>query len=62
MGVGEERNGKDKLMTEVEQGMTVEEKKLGEEARFCCIKGESGCKFKRRSCCRGEGSFVLEDD
>jgi hypothetical protein len=49
MGVGEERNGKEKLMTEAEQGMTVEEKKLGEEAMFCCI--------KERSCCRGEGSF-----
>jgi hypothetical protein len=32
MGVGEERNEKKKLMTEAEQGMTVEEKKLGEEA------------------------------
>jgi hypothetical protein len=28
MGVGEERNGKEKLVTEVEQGMTV--KKRGE--------------------------------
>jgi hypothetical protein len=33
MGVGKERNGKEKLMTEAEQGMTVKkEEKLGEEA------------------------------
>jgi len=32
MGVGEERNGKEKLMTEVGQGMTMKEEKLGEEA------------------------------
>jgi len=31
MGVGEERNGKDKLMTEAGQGMMVKEEKLGEE-------------------------------
>jgi hypothetical protein len=29
-------------MTEAEKGMTVEEKKLGEEARFCCIKRGTG--------------------
>jgi len=32
MGMGEERNGKEKLMTEAGQGMTVKEEKLGEEA------------------------------
>jgi hypothetical protein len=32
MGMGEERNGKEKLMTAAGQGMTVKEEKLGEEA------------------------------
>jgi hypothetical protein len=50
MGVGEERNGKEKLVIKAEQGMTVnkKEEKLGEEGSRAADKKSRECRWRGR--------------